>query len=151
VQKIAGLSEFRTHCPRHTFAPPPVLGGALPEMTGRLSGHTRIGITRRCARLIDAPLRTRVNAVGEMLSVGPRVRLAFALTPPQESWSIDQPRRPATGQNGAERATSDAQQTGSPVCRPVLPRRPFAVCLRTGPPGTAAEPVPDAAFDAPLP
>ena len=42
-------------------------------MIGRLLGHTRIGTTQRYAHLIDSPLRTGVNAAGEMLK--PRLRV----------------------------------------------------------------------------
>jgi hypothetical protein len=40
---------------------------------GRLLGHTHLGTTQRYAHLIDARLRARVNAVGEMLK--PRLRV----------------------------------------------------------------------------
>lgn len=56
-----------------TFASLLVSGGASLEMIGRLLGHTQIGTTQRYAHLIDAPLRARVNAVGEMLK--PRLRV----------------------------------------------------------------------------
>lgn len=42
-------------------------------MIDRLIGHIQIGITHRWAYLIEAALRTGVNAEGEMLEPGLRV------------------------------------------------------------------------------
>ena len=69
----ADIPDIRIHDLRHTFASLLVSGGASLEMIGRLLGHTQIGTTQRYAHLIDSPLRTGVNAVGEMLK--PRLKV----------------------------------------------------------------------------
>jgi len=69
----ADIPDVRIHDLRHTFASLLVSGGASLEMIGRLLGHTQIGTTQRYAHLIDSPLRSMLNAVGEMLK--PRLKM----------------------------------------------------------------------------
>ena len=73
MRATAQIPDVRIHDLRHAFASLLVSGGASLEMIGRLLGHTQAGITQRYAHLIESPLRTGVNAVGQLPK--PRLRV----------------------------------------------------------------------------
>lgn len=74
IRRNAGLPRnVRIHDLRHTFASLVAGDGASLLMIGKLLGHTQSKTTERYAHLVDAPLRSKVNTVAEI--VKPRLRV----------------------------------------------------------------------------
>src|SRR5690606_12517212 len=74
IRRNAGLPRnVRIHDLRHTFASLVAGDGASLLMIGKLLGHTQSKTTERYAHLVDAPLRSKVNTVAEV--VKPRLRV----------------------------------------------------------------------------
>ena len=57
ITKEAGLSDYRLHDNRHTYASHLVSSGLSLEIIGRFLGHTNPMTTQRYAHLADDPLR----------------------------------------------------------------------------------------------
>ncbi|MCI4660325.1 MAG: site-specific integrase [Neomegalonema sp.] len=57
VLRQAGITDYRIHDNRHTYASHLVSSGLSLEIVGRLLGHTQAATTQRYAHLADDPLR----------------------------------------------------------------------------------------------
>jgi integrase len=63
----AGISDYRRHDNRHTYASHLVSGGFSLEIVGRLLGHSSAETTKRYAHLADDPLRSATKTFREKL------------------------------------------------------------------------------------
>ncbi len=63
----AGISGYRRHDNRHTYASHLVSSGLSLEIVGRLMGHTQPQTTSRYAHLADNPLREATESFGRKL------------------------------------------------------------------------------------
>jgi integrase len=61
AMRQAGITGYRRHDNRHTFASHLVSSGLSLEIVGRLLGHTNPSTTKRYAHLADDPLRAAAN------------------------------------------------------------------------------------------
>jgi integrase len=64
IVKAAGLTNYRPHDNRHTYASHLVSSGLSLEIVGRLMGHTSPVTTKRYAHLADDPLRQATARFG---------------------------------------------------------------------------------------
>lgn len=64
VMRQAGITGYRRHDNRHTYASHLVSSGLSLEIVGRLLGHTNPSTTRRYAHLADDPLRAAADLFG---------------------------------------------------------------------------------------
>jgi integrase len=62
VRIEAGLTDFRIHDIRHSFAAMLASSGASLPIIGRLLGHTQAQTTKRYEHFFDEPIRAAVNA-----------------------------------------------------------------------------------------
>jgi site-specific recombinase XerD len=67
VMRQAGISGYRRHDNRHTYASHLVSTGLSLEIVGRLLGHTNPSTTKRYAHLADDPLRAATSRFGSKL------------------------------------------------------------------------------------
>lgn len=67
VTDDAGLSDYRLHDNRHTYASHLVSSGLSLEIIGRLLGHTNPVTTQRYAHLADDPLRAAAERFGSKM------------------------------------------------------------------------------------
>jgi integrase len=68
VMRQAGISGYRRHDNRHTYASHLVSSGLSLEIVGRLLGHTNPSTTKRYAHLADDPLRAAADRFGAKFS-----------------------------------------------------------------------------------
>jgi integrase len=68
VMGQAGISNYRRHDNRHTYASHLVSSGLSLEIVGRLLGHTTATTTRRYAHLADDPLRAATGRFGAKMA-----------------------------------------------------------------------------------
>jgi integrase len=68
VMRQAGITGYRRHDNRHTYASHLVSSGLSLEIVGRLLGHTHPSTTKRYAHLADDPLRAATNHFGAKLA-----------------------------------------------------------------------------------
>jgi integrase len=71
VRTKADLPAVRIHDLRHAFASLLVSGGMTLPMIGNPLGHTQVQTTQRYTHLLDDPLRTGLEQLGDMLRVRP--------------------------------------------------------------------------------
>jgi len=64
----AGITNYRRHDNRHTYASHLVSSGLSLEIVGRLLGHTTATTTKRCAHLADDPLRAATDRFGSKIA-----------------------------------------------------------------------------------
>src|ERR671911_599382 len=64
----AGITEYRRHDNRHTYASHLVSSGLSLELVGRLLGHTTATTTKRYAHLADDPLRAATARFGAKIA-----------------------------------------------------------------------------------
>jgi integrase len=64
VMRQAGITGYRRHDNRHTYASHLVSSGLSLEIVGRLLGHTNPSTTKRYAHLADDPLRAATDRFG---------------------------------------------------------------------------------------
>ena len=64
VMRQAGITEYRRHDNRHTYASHLVSSGLTLEIVGCLLGHTNPSTTKRYAHLADDPLRAATERFG---------------------------------------------------------------------------------------
>jgi site-specific recombinase XerD len=67
VLRQAGITNYRRHDNRHTYASHLVSSGLSLEIVGRLPGHTTVTTTKRYAHLADDPLRAATDRFGSKL------------------------------------------------------------------------------------
>jgi integrase len=68
VMRQAGITGYRRHDNRHTYASHLVSSGLSLEIVGRLLGHTNPSTTKRYAHLADDPLRAATDLFGAKLA-----------------------------------------------------------------------------------
>jgi site-specific recombinase XerD len=68
VLRQAGITGYRLHDNRHTYASHLVSSGLSLEIVGRLLGHTTTTTTKRYAHLADDPLRAATDRFGSKLA-----------------------------------------------------------------------------------
>jgi integrase len=68
VLRQAGITNYRRHDNRHTYASHLVSSGPSLEIVGRLLGHTTATTTKRYAHLADDPLRAVTNRFGSKIA-----------------------------------------------------------------------------------
>jgi integrase len=68
VLRQAGITNYRRHDNRHTYASHPVSSGLSLEIVGRLLGHTTATTTKRYAHLADDPLRAATDRFGSKIA-----------------------------------------------------------------------------------
>jgi integrase len=68
VTRRAGITDYRRHDNRHTYASHLVSSGLSLEIVGRLLGHTTAATTQRYAHLADDPLRAATNRFGSKIA-----------------------------------------------------------------------------------
>jgi integrase len=68
VMRTAGITNYRRHDKRHTYASHLVSSGLSLEIVGRLLGHTTTTTTKRYAHLADDPLRAAANRFGSKIA-----------------------------------------------------------------------------------
>ena len=68
VMRQAGISDYRRHDNRHTYASHLVSSGLSLEVVGRLLGHTNPSTTKRYAHLADDPLRAATDRFGSKMA-----------------------------------------------------------------------------------
>jgi integrase len=64
----AGITDYRRHDNRHTYASHLVSSGLSLEIVGRLLGHTTATTTKRYAHLADDPLRAATGRFGAKIA-----------------------------------------------------------------------------------
>jgi integrase len=64
----SGITNYRRHDNRHTYASHLVSSGLSLEIVGRLLGHTTAATTQRYAHLADDPLRAATDRFGEKIA-----------------------------------------------------------------------------------
>jgi integrase len=64
----AGITDYRRHDNRHTYASHLVSSGLSLEIVGRLMGHTTAITTKRYAHLADDPLRAATGRFGAKIA-----------------------------------------------------------------------------------
>jgi len=64
AMRQAGITDYRRHDNRHTYASHLVSSGLSLEIVGRLLGHTNPSTTKRYAHLADDPLRAATDRFG---------------------------------------------------------------------------------------
>jgi integrase len=64
VMRKAGITNYRRHDNRHTYASHLVSSGLSLEIVGRLLGHTTATTTKRYAHVADDPLRAATDRFG---------------------------------------------------------------------------------------
>jgi len=64
----AGITNYRRHDNRHTYASHLVSSGLSLEIVGRLLGHTTATTTKRYAHLADDPLRAATDRFGSKIA-----------------------------------------------------------------------------------
>jgi site-specific recombinase XerD len=64
----AGITGYRRHDNRHTYASHLVSTGLSLEIVGRLLGHTQPATTNRYAHIADDPLRLATARFGSKLA-----------------------------------------------------------------------------------
>lgn len=64
----AGITNYRRHDNRHTYASHLVSSGLSLEIVGRLLGHTTAATTKRYAHLADDPLRAATDRFGSKIA-----------------------------------------------------------------------------------
>ena len=64
----AGISGYRRHDNRHTYASHLISSGLSLEVVGRLLGHTNPSTTKRYAHLADDPLRAATDRFGTKMA-----------------------------------------------------------------------------------
>jgi integrase len=67
ILRAAGITNYRLHDNRHTYASHLVSGGLSLEIVGRLMGHVSPITTKRYAHLADQPLRLAAARFGNKL------------------------------------------------------------------------------------
>lgn len=67
IRQSAGLENVRLHDLRHSFASIAVSGGASLPIIGALLGHKNAATTQRYAHLMDDPIKTTNERVGEVV------------------------------------------------------------------------------------
>jgi site-specific recombinase XerD len=68
VLRQGGITNYRRHDNRHTYASHLVSSGLSLEIVGRLLGHTTAATTNRYAHLADDPLRAATNRFGSKIA-----------------------------------------------------------------------------------
>jgi integrase len=68
VMRKAGITNYRRHDNRHTYASHLVSSGLSLEIVGRLLGHTTTTTTKRYAHLADDPLRAAADRFGSKIA-----------------------------------------------------------------------------------
>jgi integrase len=68
VMREAGITNYRRHDNRHTYASHLVSSGLSLEIVGRLLGHTTTTTTKRYAHLADDPLRAAADKFGSKIA-----------------------------------------------------------------------------------
>jgi integrase len=68
VMRRAGITNYRRHDNRHTYASHLVSSGLSLEIVGRLLGHTTATTTKRYAHLADDPLRAATDQFGSKIA-----------------------------------------------------------------------------------
>jgi integrase len=68
VMRKAGITNYRRHDNRHTYASHLVSSGLCLEIVGRLLGHTTATTTKRYAHLADDPLRAATDKFGSKIA-----------------------------------------------------------------------------------
>ena len=68
VMRRAGITDYRRHDNRHTYASHLVSSGFSLEIVGRLLGHTTATTTKRYAHLADDPLRAATDRFGSKIA-----------------------------------------------------------------------------------
>jgi integrase len=68
VLRQAGITNYRRHDNRHTYASHLVSSGLSLEIVGRLLGHTTAATTKRYAHLADDPLRAATERFGSKIA-----------------------------------------------------------------------------------
>jgi hypothetical protein len=68
VMQKAGITNYRRHDNRHTYASHLVSSGLSLEIVGRLLGHTTASTTKRYAHLADDPLRAATERFGSKIA-----------------------------------------------------------------------------------
>jgi integrase len=68
VLREAGITDYRRHDNRHTYASHLVSSGLSLEIVGRLLGHTTTTTTKRYAHLADDPLRAATGRFGAKIA-----------------------------------------------------------------------------------
>jgi integrase len=69
IRKAAGLSDFRLHDLRHSFASFLVSAGYNLPMVGALLGHSQAATTQRYAHLMDTAQRAASETLGALISL----------------------------------------------------------------------------------
>jgi len=64
----SGITNYRRHDNRHTYASHLVSSGLSLEIVGRLLGHTTATTTQRYAHLADDPLRVATDRFGAKIA-----------------------------------------------------------------------------------
>lgn len=67
ILRAAGITDYRLHDNRHTYASHLVSGGLSLEIVGRLMGHVSPITTKRYAHLADDPLRQAATRFGNKI------------------------------------------------------------------------------------
>jgi integrase len=67
ILRAAGITNYRLHDNRHTYASHLVSGGLSLEIVGRLMGHVSPMTTKRYAHLADDPLRQAAARFGNKI------------------------------------------------------------------------------------
>jgi integrase len=68
TMRRAGITNYRRHDNRHTYASHLVSSGLSLEIVGRLLGHTTATTTKRYAHLADDPLRAATDRFGSKIA-----------------------------------------------------------------------------------
>src|SRR6202023_953729 len=68
IMRKAGITNYRRHDNRHTYASHLVSSGLSLEIVGRLLGHTTTTTTKRYAHLADDPLRAATDRFGSKIA-----------------------------------------------------------------------------------
>jgi integrase len=68
AMRKAGITNYRRHDNRHTYASHLVSSGLSLEIVGRLLGHTTTTTTKRYAHLADDPLRAAADRFGSKIA-----------------------------------------------------------------------------------
>jgi integrase len=76
VMRKAGITNYRRHDNRHTYASHLVSSGLSLEIVGRLLGHTTATTTKRYAHVADDPLRAATDRFGSKIDGFQREREA---------------------------------------------------------------------------
>jgi integrase len=81
LMRKAGITNYRRHDNRHTYASHLVSSGLSLEIVGRLLGHTTATTTKRYAHLADDPFRVATDRFGSKVASFRRDRKADTSVP----------------------------------------------------------------------